>query len=289
MEFAKPLKTLAFSYSGKFLALGGDEGVLYVLSVASRSIIFNTIFNSGIKTVAFSRQDERLAVGSNDGVLTLLCPDVDWEPVGELDYSESSILSQDWSTKTLAIGRVDGTVAVFDTDKSFGNFFVPLAEYSYSAPVRTLAFGANGQFLAVGGDSGMASVLSSKGGWVVLNQFKLGGVIMDTKWSPAGRYLALVGENILRIIDTLSWTEVRDVHSAVSSIFEGGTMKTIACVDWSADGKWVTFGSVGGGIYVIETSCWKLRFPLQNQPHVSESDDSPPLPGTPMSPVQKKI
>jgi len=147
MEFAKPLRTLAFSHSKNFLALGGDEGVLYVLSVPSRSIIFNTIFNAAITTVAFSRHDERLAVGSKDGVLTLLCPDADWEPVGELDFSESPILAQDWSSKTLAIGREDGSVAIFDAEKAFGNFFVPLAEFSHSLPVRTLSFGTSGRWL----------------------------------------------------------------------------------------------------------------------------------------------
>lgn len=147
MEFAKPLRTLAFSHSNNFLALGGDEGVLYVLSVPSRSIVFNTIFNGTITTVAFSRHDERLAIASKDGVLTLLCPDADWEPVGELDYSESPILAQDWASKVLAVGREDGSVAIFDTEKAFGNFFVPLAELSHSLPVRTLAFGAAGRFL----------------------------------------------------------------------------------------------------------------------------------------------
>lgn len=147
MEFAKPLRALVFSHSNNFLALGGDEGVLYVLSVPSRSIIFNTIFNAAITTVAFSRHDERLAIGTKDGVLTLLCPDVDWEPMGELDFSESPILTQDWGSKTLAIGREDGSVSIFDSDKAFDNFFVPLAEFADSKPVRSLSFGSSGRFL----------------------------------------------------------------------------------------------------------------------------------------------
>lgn len=147
MEFAKPLRTLVFSHSNNFLALGGDESVLYVLSVPSRSIIYNTIFNAAITTVAFSRKDERLAVGTKDGVLSLLCPDADWEPVGELDYSESPILAQAWCSKTMAVGREDGSVAIFDTEKAFCNFFVPLAEFSHAKPIRSLAFGTSGRFL----------------------------------------------------------------------------------------------------------------------------------------------
>jgi WD40 repeat protein len=165
-----------------------------------------------------------LAIGSNDGVLTLLCPDADWEPMGELDFSESPILAQDWCSKTLAVGREDGSVAVFDTEKAFDNFFVPLAEFSHSLPVRSVSFGGSGRFLgkpfirihrederfrvlqltrtssflstsAIGGDSGVISILSSKGGWVLCNQIKIGCSILTTKWSPAGRYLSLAGSN----------------------------------------------------------------------------------------------
>jgi WD40 repeat protein len=147
MEFAKPIRTLMFSSSSNYLALGGDEGVLYVLSVPSRSMILNTIFSSPIQSVAFSKHDERLAIGSSDGILTLLCPDADWEPIGEIEDSESPILAQDWCSKNLAVGREDGSVAIFDTEKVFSNFFVPVAEFSNSLPVRSVAFGASGRFL----------------------------------------------------------------------------------------------------------------------------------------------
>ena len=149
MEFAKPLRSLTFSHSDNYLALGGDEGVVYVLSVQSRSIIFNTIFNASITTVAFSCQDERLAVGTMEGLLTLLCPDADWEAAGELDYSESPVLTQAWCSKTLAVAREDGSVALFDTEKAFENCFVPLAEFHHTVPVLSLAFGASGHFLGM--------------------------------------------------------------------------------------------------------------------------------------------
>jgi WD40 repeat protein len=147
MEFAKPIRTLMFSGSSNYLALGGDEGVLYVLSVPSRSMILNTILSSPIQSLAFSRHDERLAIGSNDGVLTLLCPDADWEPVGEIEHSESAVLAQDWCSKYLAVGREDGLVTIFDAEKAFSNFFVPIAEFSHALPVRAVAFGASGRFL----------------------------------------------------------------------------------------------------------------------------------------------
>jgi len=147
MEFTKPIRSIAFSNSSNCLALGGDEGVLYVLSVPSRSMIHSTTYDAPIRTVAYSRRDERLSVGSQDGLLSLLCPQSDWEALGEIDYSDSEILCQDWCTRALAVGRADGSVAVFDTEKAYSNFFVPLAEFSHTCAVRTVSFGVSGRFL----------------------------------------------------------------------------------------------------------------------------------------------
>ena len=147
MEFAKPILTLAFSNSNNYLALGGDEGVLYVLSVPSRSMVVNTIIGTQILSLSFSKLDERLSVGAADGVLTLLRPDSDWEADGEIEHSEAAILTQDWSCKSLVVGRADGTVNVFETENVFSNFFVPQAEISLKKKIRSVCFGVGGKFL----------------------------------------------------------------------------------------------------------------------------------------------
>lgn len=271
MEFAKPLRDLVFSNSNNYLVLAGDEGVVYVLSVPSRSIVFNTIISAAISTLAFSRHDERLSIGSMDGVMTFLCPDAEWEPVGEVDYSDSAILCQDWSTKTLAIGRKDGGVAIFDAEKAFDNFFVPMAEFSYVKPVRSLAFGASGRFLAVVGDNGLLSILSSKGGWSQCHQFKSRSTctqLLAVSWSPAGRYLIFAGSNrTCRIIDTITWTEVVEVKNATDQIFENTDALTdaISQLDWSLDGKWIALGTIDGGIYALGTSKWQLLVPSKDR------------------------
>ena len=111
-------------------------------------MILNTIFSSKINSVAFSRHDERLSIGSADGVLSLLCPDADWGPIGEIEENESPILCQDWCSKNLAVGREDGSVTIYDTEKVFNSFLGDTtAEFSYSLPVRSVAFGASGRFL----------------------------------------------------------------------------------------------------------------------------------------------
>jgi WD40 repeat protein len=147
MEFAKPIRTLAFSNSDNYLAVGGDEGVLYVLSMPSRSMVVNTIFDSPIRSVGFSNLDRRLAVGSDDGVLALLCPDANWRPVGEIEHSDAAVLTQDWSTQNLVVGRKDGSVTLFETESVFSNFFVPQKEFSMKGPVRSVSLGASSRFL----------------------------------------------------------------------------------------------------------------------------------------------
>lgn len=50
-------------------------------------------------------------------------------------------------------------------------------------------------YTAVGSESGTVSIFSAKGGWVLCHQLKLGNTILSTSWCPAGRYLAVTGEN----------------------------------------------------------------------------------------------
>ena len=76
-----------------------------MLSIRSRTMILNSILSSPIKSIAFSTNDERVAVGLEEGMLTLLDPESDWESIGEIDHSKSTVLCQDWDTNFFACGR----------------------------------------------------------------------------------------------------------------------------------------------------------------------------------------
>mmetsp|Transcript_5962 Transcript_5962/g.6657 ORF Transcript_5962/g.6657 Transcript_5962/m.6657 type:complete len:223 (+) Transcript_5962:2633-3301(+) len=221
-------------------------------------MILNSILSSAIKSIAFSRHDERLGIGLADGILTLLRPASDWESVGEVDQSESTISCQDWTSKTLACGRMDGSVTLFDTEQIFSNFFVPIAEYTSNLPVRSVAFGASGCFLTIGGDNGIVSILSAKDGWELSNQINLGYNVLSTKWSPAGRYVALAGSGkTFRVCDTITWATVNEISETLSSIFTN-TVDSISCLDWSSDSKWLAIGGKGSGIHLLNVSDWTL-------------------------------
>lgn len=147
MEFSEPINCLSFSKSSNILALGGDDGILYLFSVPSRSMIVSKTYSSSILSLTFSKNDERLSIALSDGTLCLLCPDDDWESAGEIDYSDSPIICQDWSSHTFAIGREDGSVAIFDLEKGLGEFFVPITEFSGGSSVRSISFGPGGRYL----------------------------------------------------------------------------------------------------------------------------------------------
>lgn len=113
----------------------------------------------------------------------------------------------------------------------------------------------------------MLSILSSKGGWKLSNQFNVAtnSSVLATKWSPAGRYLFLAGSHELcRVIDTITWTEVTDAQKATARIFQDDSTNAVSSIDWSVDGNWAALGSTGGGIYVIATSDWKLLVPAMD-------------------------
>lgn len=70
----------------------------------------------------------------------------------------------------------------------------------------------------------------------------------------------MLAKKTCRIMDTITWVEVSEVHGALSSVFASGRGK-IACLDWSIDGNWVALGSTGGGIHVLGSSGWQLLAP----------------------------
>eukprot|EP00980_Cylindrotheca_fusiformis_P001989 scaffold443_cov125-Cylindrotheca_fusiformis.AAC.38 len=220
------------------------------------------IYDSPIETVAFSRQDKRLSVGLHDGVLSLLSPRDDWKSCGEIDYSESTILCQDWSSNFLAIGRTDGSVAVFDESKALDGFFVPVAEFSgESAPIRSVAFGTGGRNLVFGGDTGTVSIANRLDGWAC-SKLKLKKSVLAAKWSPGGRYIVFTGaKQTIRMIDTLTGEEVEEIQETALEIFEANAANNFTTVDFSADGKLIAFGCSDGGVHILNSTDWKAACP----------------------------
>ena len=235
-----------------------------MLSVRSRTIILNNILSSPIKSIAFSKNDERLGVGLEDGILALLSPESNWESVGGIEQSESCISCQDWASNVFACGRMNGSVTLFETDKVFDNFFVPVKEFTSKFPVRSVTFGSNGRSLAIGGDNGVVSVLIASSGWTLIHLINVGYSVFSIKWSPAGKYLALASAGTTcSVYDTNTWESVKEVEESISSLFTDDET-LISCLAWSIDSKWMAMGGMGSGVHILDTSTWTFINQAEN-------------------------
>lgn len=263
LVFPKLIRSLTFSNGSKYIALACDDSTVYIVESPSWSVIAAKDLGAPVLSVVFSKNNERLAVGSADGILSLLDPLGGWEAVGEIESSASPVLSMDWCTKNLAVGRQDGSVSIYDSDQVYSNFCVALVELSHKRSVRSIAFGVSGRFLAVGGDDGVLHLYSSKGGWVLCHQVKADYGISSIKWSPTGRFMAFGGEKgVFQVIDTIFWAEVDEAKASMSS---GPSINrhSISTVGFSQDGKLISYSGQGLGTRIVDSSTWEIAFTLQ--------------------------
>ena len=261
LTFPNYIQSLSFSRGGRFLALGGPS-VVYIASFPDWSIVAERALESPITSVVFSKNNERLAVGSSDGIVTLLDPRNRWQAAAEIDSSESPVLAMDWSSKILAIGREDGTVSVYGTEKLLSNFCVPVVELPHKKTVRAVGLGVGSRFLAVGGDDGVVNLYSSKGDWVLCHQVPAPGRIASIQWSPTGRFMAYGGqEGLFNVIDTIFWMDVEEVKATMSDTTNSDRSdKYISTIAFSQDGRFVAYGGAGAGTSVLDSSTWETTF-----------------------------
>lgn len=195
--------------------------------------------------------------------------------VGKIDASESPILSVDWTSKSLAIGRQDGTVSIYDSAQViYSNLCVAVADIRRRRPVRAVAFGTSSRFLVVGGDDGMISVYSSKGDWALCHQITTEASVSCLKWSPTGRYLAYSDEkNPFKVIDTVFWAEIEEANDLNSlSPSKGDESLSLSNIALSQDGKRIAFCGAGGGTHIVNASRWEVVFSLHQSQHARQGD-----------------
>jgi WD40 repeat protein len=148
MKFNKPVRALCFSHNGGYLALGGEDCVIYAVDVQTWTVAGEIPTSAPILALSFCVEDSTLTSGAMDGMMNMVDTET-WSIVGEMDSKDAPILSLDWSSngKHLAVGRLDSTVTVHDSQSIFGNFFVPQAELTRGGAVHAVAFGLEGEFL----------------------------------------------------------------------------------------------------------------------------------------------
>jgi len=253
------------------LAVAGDGSIVYLISSDGWKIVREVTFSSKVNALSFSRNDERLAVGTSDGVMSLLDSQHDWGLAGEHDSKESPVLALDWSSNGshFAVGREDGIVSIHESKSVLANFFVPQKELTRGgALVYTLAFGSAGNFLAVGGGDWKIAVYSSRGGWALVHEIKLGGWISSVRWSNNAKYLAFGGKDPAkggRVVDTNSWDPIEELAKNESPKSGVGIGEELCSLCWSNDDRFVAFGGSTGNTRIVDVSSWEVVYLMDHE------------------------
>lgn len=287
IQFPTAIQSLTFSSgtTNQFLVLGGLDSIVYVSdTTANYGIITRIVLTSSVTSVIFSKNNERLAAGSLDGTFAFLDPLKNFEYCGEIEVPgndnfddtllsapASAVLTADWSSKNIAIGREDGTVTVYDSKQVIGDVYESVADIVRKDAVHSVAFGVSSRFLAVGGADRCIGIYSAKGSWVLCHQVEMDSLVTSVRWSPTGRFLA-ASTNIgtLKVIDTIFWLDVEEACQAASLAFplqknavdaKHLYARPISCLAFSQDGQLLAFARADRGACVLDTaSNWNIDF-----------------------------
>ena len=269
IQFPRPVETMSYSFGSRYLALGCSDSNVYISDTASNwELIAKIEFSAPISSVQFEcKNNERLVVGCVDGTLAFLDPRKGYDFAGEIESSVGApIVTIDWSTKNLAVGRNDGSVQLYDSDQVLVEKYAPIVELQRNSSVCALSFGVSSRFLAVGDAAGLIGIYSSKGGWILCHQIEMDCGISSIQWCPLGRHLAFVADNgMMKVIDTIFWADVREIESASAPLDNGNVVRS--SLSFSQDGKLLSFSRSDLGFGILDSATkWSFAFNMLVEP-----------------------
>ena len=212
---------VAFSPSGRFLAIGdaGGHMLVYSYGKASDAIAENHSEEESLSLIkTFTLEDAVLAV--------------EWSPEGSWLYA----------------GGEDFSVTVIET-----KYWEVVHKIKRDRWVQCIAASHSGTHVAVGGVSSEVSLLETKSGWDSVMGIELNGLVpLSANWHPRDQFLALTGQNnSVVVVETTNARHVNGHHlHAVGGIL---------AVEFSPDGRMaavgndtgvVTFFSLSGSTFV---------------------------------------
>lgn len=267
ISFPQPVTALAFTNGSKYLAYGCLDSRLYVSETFPNwSLVANIQLPSPVQnSLLYSQSNRLLGAGTNDGNFLLFDPEHKHTICGSIEGNGSSITSVDWSSKAIAIGKEDGTVQLYDSEKLQSGDIESIAAISKRNGIRSIAFGLSGRFLAIGTSDGLVSIYSEKGGWVLCHQLQsLKSAVFCLTWSPTSRHLA-VGDDqgIVNIVDTVFWADVEEAKHTLQHEEENAISSSRSALSFSQDGKLLALATSNNGVRVVDCSYWRLQFLLE--------------------------
>jgi WD40 repeat protein len=265
LQFTSPVTSMYFSNGSRYLVIGCEDCKVFVCGTSPAwSLVAKTELSSPVRSVLFSKDNAFIGVGAADGSFSLLDPRKDYSITGAIYDSESPISAVDWCSKTLAVGREDGTVRLYDTEKVAIGFYVSVAELLRRFTVKSVAFGLRGRFLAVGTSDGLVGIYSAAGGWVLCQQLRSSSGVASLRWNPSSRSLAVADDmGSLRLMDTVLWADVKSASRFfMKRAGESNTASSPSCLGFSQDGRLLALVQSLSGVSVVDTMTWKLVFSL---------------------------
>ncbi len=232
---------LAFSRDGAHVALGGDDGAVVILDLASgRPLLRCKPHASAVSCVGYSPDGRQVATGSWDRTLKV------WDArTGELvrSFAGHADKIQDLAFhphgNQLATGGWDGTIRVWDPAAARPGKVLG----KHVAPVFSVAYSPDGKLLASATQNGNVRVWDLATARVIQSLTGHAGAVLNLTFSPDGRYLAYGGGD--------ATVRVWDVESAVERVVFRGHTAPVECVDFSPDGqRLVSCSPKDGGVIV---------------------------------------
>jgi len=183
------VKSVAFSPDGRWLASGSDDGMVRIWDLATGTPRHKLEGHTGAVgwfAVAFSPDGKLLASGGLDGTIVL------WDPLTGLrvrtlnGYFHGSTIQFSSDGKLVAAGTADGGVRMWYTRNGED---ARMLKGLHEGHVRCLAFRADGQRLATGGDDGKLVITDLASG-TVLDSFKRDTRVIRVEFSADGETVA---------------------------------------------------------------------------------------------------
>ena len=256
---------VSYSPDGKFVASGGDDGKIFVWKAAAEGNKFNFNFRAHggpVKSVVFSQDGNFLVSGGDDKVVKL------WRVLakGKVKFLRSFLGHKNWVLKAdispdsrLIASICDKHIKVWDA--STGKEFIDFRNVQTGN--RSLAFHPDGNYVAIGGSSGLLQMLDLRAN--KLSQvYDTQDTITDLSFHISGQFVACTYE--YNQVACNSVLKIFDLRQGRCIYKMGGVYNSLYCVKFNKDGGHFAVGGKDQLVYV-----WKTNFkPFEP---VDESDE----------------
>lgn len=261
----RSLQSTVWSSSGAHLVLGGEDGVIHLLSAGkSKHVIKHSSHLGAVKRLAWAPQGEYFVAVYKDWSLELL----DAHTTDILLY-RSGIEDASWSPDGVhlaVVGYPDYSVTILHA--LYGHMI--WAYKGHTDAVHAVAWSPLGTCIASASEDGTIHLWNATTGQTLrVDPYPSNFKVSALYWSPDGTKLAAISSNnvYVRIWDAFTGRDVAMYR---------GHADTIYSLSWSSDGLYIASTSADKTIQIWRTATGSLLFTHQeHSSHVTTAQWSP--------------